>query len=68
LISGPGSRAKSGVRELGAIHAEIGIKNPTAEVAHHLVVDRLAGPHEFMRNPVGLDQARAQCNKHLADD
>ena len=35
---------------------------------HHLVVDRLAGQHEFMSNAVGLDKMRAEGDEHFSNN
>jgi hypothetical protein len=37
-------------------------------MAHHFVVDRLAGLHQGVRNAVGLDKMRAEGDEHLAHD
>ncbi len=59
--------AEGSLRELGAVHAAVGIKNRAAEMVHHFVVHRLAGQHELMGDVVRLDEMRAKCDQHLAD-
>jgi len=66
-IGRSGARAKGSVCQLGAVYAQVRIQNSAAEVAHHLVVNRLARKHEIVRDPVGLDQTRAQSDENLAN-
>ena len=62
------SRSEGSLGELGAIDAEVGIENSAAEVANHLVVNGLAGEHQFVGDAIGLHEMRAQGDKHFADN
>ena len=53
-------RTERSFGQLATVHAEVGIENAAAEMAHHFVVNRLAGQHELVGNAVGLHEARAQ--------
>ena len=60
--------AERGFRQLRTVYSAIGTQNSTAEAAHDLLINQFAGLHQFMRDPVRLDQVRAQTRKHLTDN
>jgi hypothetical protein len=51
--------AKSSFCQLGTVHAEVGIQNASAKMPYDLVVDGLTGAHQFVSNPVGLNEVGA---------
>jgi hypothetical protein len=53
--------------EFRTVDGPIVIQYGFAKMSNHFIVDRLARLHEFVGDVVGLNDTRAQSNKHFAD-
>ncbi len=64
----PARNAKCGCGQSGTIDASIGVQDLAAEAADDFLVNRAARLHERVRHGIGLDQVRAELDKHFPDD
>src|SRR5437763_321032 len=51
----------------GAVNRLVGVEDVAPEAAHYLVVNRLAGAHQLVRNQVSLQHVRSAGGEHGCD-
>ena len=52
----------------GTVDASVGIQDFAAEAADDFLIDHATGPHQRVRDGIGLGKVRAELDKHLADN
>src|SRR5581483_9283208 len=60
--------AERKLRQPRTVNRPIGIDDLRTKMSHHVVVHRLAGLHEFVRDHIGLKKMGPQLDEHAAHD